>query len=202
MAARADRLRISTAVSVLAGMALLAGCGGGGELTDLGDDEPDGYTVTMPEGFVDAPPERFAAVERQIEVGAETFTEVDVAAIQLQELWEGEVGGQRIEIDIQTEDLPVDGIDLEEYDDLSQQTLENVPQIQFEGTEPYTEFDGEAGSVTDFRIPGARLGTVSIATTVRDGFAYNVEIAADSPALREEARPLLDATVASWSWDD
>lgn len=198
---RNNVLALALAVAVAAAALLGAGCGAG--TPDLGGGEAGGYDVTFPEGWEEASPQRFAHVEEQIGAGAEVLlgTE-DAPQIELVELWSGSVDGSRVEIDIQTEELPVDGMDLAQYDELANQNATGVPGIKVEGTEPYIPFDDEEASVTDYTFDAPGLTTVRIATTVHDGYAYNVELSAKDAASREAASPVLDGVIESWSWED
>lgn len=197
--------RAATALVAAGAATLLGGClGGGPDAPSFEDKEAGGYEARFPAGWKEASPQRFAAFEKSLGIGVEAVAGEEAPPVDLVELWTGRVDGSRVEIDIQTEQLATDSIDLATYDQLSEQTLETVPQIKIDApTSPYTPFDGEEASITDLSVPLVpRLGNLRIATTVRDGFAYNVELAAPTPALREAATPVLDGVVESWSWDE
>jgi len=92
------------------------------------------------------------------------------------------------------------GVSVGLYDEISRETLANSPDLVLEETTPYTDFDGEEAVVFEFRsrVPGVLASR--IASTVHDGYAYNVSLTTMDPAMRREGDDVLRGVVGSWNW--
>ena len=193
------RLALAAAAAALIATATVAAGCSVDEAPNDSEGDPPAYDVAFPPGFKSASPDRVAQLEESVQSGIDSV-EGEVGEVQVEDFQLGVIEGSPVEIDIQSEDTG-DGVDVNEYDEASRETLSAFPGLDIGETSEYAEFDGDESTVVDI-TEGPNGPTSRIATAVHGGFAFNLTLYGPTDVVTGPGDEALRTMVESWRWVD